>query len=173
MAQVQRPKTPGRPPEPADRPTPTPLIGKFILVNGVSTWVDDPNAMYVRGSAEDPIVQTQQKRAQEAYQRDYNAWMTTQTYDPKDPTFRDKFVAPVLTDYVKPSTPAAPTPPTTTRPSDPDVWTRRRNQTETTNNTTRTLTDSIHRGTAQATPTPVPRYKRTRRNPKDSWTQGI
>jgi hypothetical protein len=42
------------------------------------------------------------------------------------------------------------------------------------NTTTSSLTDSIPRGnTAQATPKPVAKYKRTRRNPKDAWKQGI
>ena len=32
--------------------------GKWIKVNGVDTWVDDPNAQYTAGSIESPVVQT-------------------------------------------------------------------------------------------------------------------
>jgi hypothetical protein len=55
---------------------PAPTTGKMILVNGVPTWVASPNAMYVKGSAEDPMVQTERNRMQREYNAAYYAYMT-------------------------------------------------------------------------------------------------
>jgi len=74
----------------------------YIKVNGVDTWFADPNVMYVKGSAEDPMVATERARAQ----RQYN--LEKYTYDVLSPIAKQTLTEPVFS-----YTPQAPTPATT------------------------------------------------------------
>jgi hypothetical protein len=49
----------------------------------------------------DPNIADQQRHKDQyaAYLAAYNKWIMTQTYDPKNPTFRDNFPEPKITDY--------------------------------------------------------------------------
>jgi hypothetical protein len=96
-----------------------------------------------------------------------------------DTAWRDRttFWSEPWVDLNKPAAPVTPTPPDVTPGPINPASTQQYSQKTAANNVVKSastfLTSSIPRGTAQATPTPVAKYKRTRRNPKDSWKQGI
>jgi hypothetical protein len=157
----------------------------YYRLKGTSTWMDKTNfwsqPWVSIKTPLDPNIAHQQRHKDQyaAYLAARDKWIMTQTYDPKNPTFRDNFPEPKITDYdvgewanYKPGT----TPDVTPGPISP-ASTQQYSQKTAANNVVKSastfLTSSIPRGTAQATPTPVPKYKRTRRNPKDSWKQGI
>ena len=70
--------------------------GKYIKVNGAWTWTRDPNAMYVKGTAEDPMVATERDRQQRAYNAAYYGYMVggTTATTPEGQSYRVQGTAP-------------------------------------------------------------------------------